>query len=214
MAYHSFMVTFNETVDKTCENEVMKFTRLLQYTSGKAHEAISLCVLMGAKGYEAARKILKDRFGNNHLVTEYILSIFKEGKPIQTAEQWQEFADQLNNEYLTLKQMGKAIEVDSHSIVKIVDRFPQYVKNRWRRRAKELKEGEDRYPSFEEFVNFVAKEAREAADPVYGASKIGSNVGANVNMNKKSTFATGLGSHKCPLCREITGYCTAKNSSI
>lgn len=72
--YHSFIATFDELVDKVVTDSRAKLTRLLQSTMGNAKEAIKSCILIrGDDGYQQARNILHQRFGNDHLVTERII---------------------------------------------------------------------------------------------------------------------------------------------
>ena len=67
MKFHSFIALFEESVEKVVKEGTTKLTRLLQYTTGKAKDAIRSCALVGGeKGYTQARDILFKRFGNNH----------------------------------------------------------------------------------------------------------------------------------------------------
>ena len=62
--YLSFCAIFDESVNSVADIHKIKLTRLLQFTTGEAHEAIRSCVLMGGnEGYAEARVFLKKRFG-------------------------------------------------------------------------------------------------------------------------------------------------------
>ena len=52
--------------------------------------------------------------------------------------------------------------------MQIIDRLQPYLRKRWRRRAIDIKKAHDRYPYFEELVEFVKDQTAEATDPVYG----------------------------------------------
>ena len=53
--YHSFTKSFDANVDKVCRDPDLKLTRLLQYVTGTALEAIRSCQLIGGlKGYDRA----------------------------------------------------------------------------------------------------------------------------------------------------------------
>ena len=55
LQYHQFINSFDQNVDRICKDGDMKLTRLLQYTSGEAKEAIRACQLIGGdEGYEEA----------------------------------------------------------------------------------------------------------------------------------------------------------------
>ena len=73
--YLTFMAIFDEVVHTKVMDGQVKLTRLLQYTSGPAKMAIKNCALIGGDaGYAQARAILKNRYGNSHLVSHMIIS--------------------------------------------------------------------------------------------------------------------------------------------
>jgi len=73
LKYQSFVALFNETVDNKSVDDDAKLSRLLQYTTGAAKDAIRSCALIGGtEGYLQAQKLLQKRFGNTHLITNKI----------------------------------------------------------------------------------------------------------------------------------------------
>ena len=169
--YHSFVKTFDANVDKLCSDPDLKLTRLLQYVSGTALEAIRGCQLIGgAYGYRQARDILQARFGNSHLVTERILKDLKSGKPVKSAHDIQQLADDIQNASLVLKQLEMTNEVNAQSvIIEIVGRLPNYVQMKWKKQALKHKHSKGKYPEFAELVAFIGHIAEECNDPVYGS---------------------------------------------
>jgi hypothetical protein len=143
---------------------------LLQYTKGRANEAIHSCSLIGGEaGYKQARAVLEQRFGNGHIIADKVIKNLKNGRPVKSAEDLVRLADELNNGMLVLENLNKLYEVDTQSsIVDIVNRLQPYLKNRWRRSAMEFKRTENVYPSFKKLVAFIEEEASDACDPVYG----------------------------------------------
>ena len=76
MNYYNFVAVFNECVDKQISDCQTKLIRLFQFTTGDAKNAIRACVSTGgSKGYADARAILKNRFGNDHLVCATLLNL-------------------------------------------------------------------------------------------------------------------------------------------
>ena len=71
LMYQSFILLFDELVTCKIDDDNAKLSRLLQYTSGPANLAIRNCVLC-PDGFNKARDILKNRFGNKHLVAQKI----------------------------------------------------------------------------------------------------------------------------------------------
>ena len=205
--YHTFMALFDETVDKVATDDTTKLTRLIRYTTGRAHNAISPCIMMdGSTGYKHARKLLLERYGNCHLVSEHLISSLVNGKPIRSADELQAFCDELVNCNMTLQQMGRIQEVQNQTyIASIANRFENYIRNRWKKRALDIKKEQSRYPLFGEFVEFVQEQTLEAIDPVYGKTARNSKE----VPNKKASFATLSSHHKegstfkhsCTLCK-------------
>ena len=198
LKYHAFISTFDETVDKVNCSDKIKLTRLLQYTSGKAHDAISSCALMpGNAGYARARELLYNRFGNDHMVCERLVRNLLTGKSVKSADDLVKLADELVTSQVTLDQLKRLNEVETQgTIVKIAERLQSYVRNRWKRRAMEIKSANGRYPSFDEFVKFVSKEADEASDPVYGSlGKAACTSDSDASRPKKSSSFTCSSNH-------------------
>ena len=163
--YLAFMSIFDEVVHTKVMDGQVKLTRLLQYTSGPAKMTIKNCALIGGDaGYAQARALLKNRYGNYHLVSHMIISDLKNGKRITKANELQQLAD----ERTALGQLGKCAERNTQqSIIDILQRCQPYVRNNWRKKALQCKRRNDVYPSFDEFVAFVQNVASEACDPVY-----------------------------------------------
>ena len=89
--FHQFIRAFDVNVDKICQDSDLKLSRLMQYTSGPAKEAIRGCQLIGGEtGYYQARSILFSRFGNPHLVTERLVRDLKSGRPVRSPQDIQQ----------------------------------------------------------------------------------------------------------------------------
>ena len=169
MKYHKFMSIFDEHVHKTRLEHSVKLTRLIQYTTGRAREAIDACALLEGDGYEEARSILKQRFGDKFVISDHVIKSIKNGKPVKKSEDLRKFSDELLRCRATLKSMGRLNEIDTQSsLVDILGRLQPYLRNRWKREALKFKREKQVYPGFDEFTEFIALEAEDANDPVYG----------------------------------------------
>ena len=137
--YLTFMAIFDEVVHT--KDRQVKLIRLLQYTTGPAKMAIMNCALKGGDtGYTQARDILKNRYGNSHLMSQMISSDLKNGKRITKANELQQLADELSTTLTALGQLGKCAELNTQqSIIDILQRCQPYVRTNWRKKALDCK---------------------------------------------------------------------------
>ena len=172
LEYLTFIAVFDEMVDRRVADAQVKLTWLLQYTSGSVKAAIKNCALIGGEaGYEEARDILRNRYGNSHLVSQRLIAELKNGKRVVKAHDLQQLADELSMALVlvALGKLGKLGELNTQqSMIEILQRCQQHTRNRWRNKALESKRLNDEYPNFKDFTEFVQREASEACDPVYG----------------------------------------------
>ena len=199
LMYQSFVSTFNELVDKKTDDAQIKLTRLLQYTTGPAKESIKYCAIVGGQdGYSQARSILSTRFGNKYLVSQKVISNLKQSKTMSKGHEFQQLADDLQAGLATLEKLDMVREIDTQqNMLEIVHRFPDFVQNKWKKRALQHKRDKGYYPSIADFVKFVSQIASDSCDPVYGGDMgktvSSSSKGASYNCVTNpmtSTFAT------------------------
>ena len=170
--YHNFIRSFEINVDSRSKDSDKKLTHLLKYTSGPAHSAIKGCILIGGdEGYKQALKILKQRFGNAHLVTDRIVQNLRYGNSVRTEAEILQLSDDVSNAILVLKQLNMLSEVSSQAmIVDVVYRLPQFIQNKWCKNATKIKRQTEVYPTFENFSEFLNDIAHDSSDPVYGVN--------------------------------------------
>ena len=204
--YLSFMSIFNETVDNAPLSGQAKLTRLLGYTRDKARLAIDHCSLIGGdEGYQEAKKILQERFGDQYVIATNLIRSLQTGKSVHSAEDLRLLSDQLHNAALVLKGKNTYSELDSqHNLKKICSRLSSHLNNKWRERVFAIKRKHMRYASFGEFVAFMKEKSDEANDPLYGQDssskqQASSNRPVTSSMNCVSTLKSPL---KCVLCNE------------
>ena len=169
-SYLMFIAVFDEVVGNVNISCQAKLTRLLQYTTGAARDAIDCCSLIGGtKGYDEARRILSERFGNPYVITTALLDKLKQQKEVRTPSALRTLADELNSAKIVLKSLNMYSELDNqHHIKEIGSRLSSSLWDVWRDRVFSIKKKHTRYPTFDEFVEFVTDKADEANDPVYG----------------------------------------------
>ena len=132
--YHAFISLFESSVENHCSDGNARLARLLQYTGGKAKRAIHSCANTGGDvGYNEARRILRQRFGDRHIISEAITSKLRNGKPATKGDDIQALSDELSSCVVTLRELDMLNEVDTQlTIIDIVHRFPRYIQNRWK----------------------------------------------------------------------------------
>ena len=168
-SYMTFMAVFDEVVGNVNITGQAKLTRLLQYTTGAARDAIDCCALIGGdQRYGEARRILGERFGNPYVITAALLDKLKQQRDVRTPSALRTLADELNGAKIVLKSLNMYSELDNqHHIKEIGSRLSSSLWSAWRDRVFSIKK-KHTHPTFDEFVEFVADKADEANDLVYG----------------------------------------------
>ena len=172
MNYWLFVNAFDSCVDSSSINDGAKLNRLFEYCTGKAAKVIKPCALMQpSEGYQRARKLFHDRFGNDFRISEAWIHKVTDGAVIRpnNGAGLQDFADDVRSCTETLKAMGRLNEIDSRvRMVKIVERLPFYLQSRWRKEAVGMKAKSGMYPNIENLVEFLDRTSNEMNDPVFG----------------------------------------------
>ena len=145
---------------------------LLQYTTGEAKKTIECCVVMDpSKGYQAARKLLMERFGHPYTIAANYVSKLTEGPPLKPSDRsgLLAFADQLKNCEHTLESIGYLDEINSaDNLRRIVQRLPFHLRTKFVEVADSIQQSGKR-PTIRDISKFVAVKARAANNPVFGS---------------------------------------------
>ena len=168
--YWSFIRSFDDVVDSAYVEDSAKRTRLVQFCSGEAKRVVECCLSMSPNiGYQRARQLLKQRFGDSFRISNAWVSKVTGGPPVVGSGALQELADELLTCKETLSAMGCLAEVGNQdSLKKIIERLPVYLQSRFKREVRAIHTKHQRNPVFDEVVSFVVEAAAEANDPVYG----------------------------------------------
>ena len=172
LEYWSFFRSFENTVERNAMNESEKLMYLLQYTTGDAKKTIECCVVMDpSKGYMAARKLLRERFGHPYTIAVKFVGEITEGPQIKPSDRsgLLEFADKLKNREHTLESMGYLDEINSaDNLRRIVQRLPFHLRTKFVEVADPIQQS-GRRPNIKDISAFVAAKARAANNPVFGS---------------------------------------------
>ena len=194
LQYYTFITAFDETVDSVATTGSAKLNRLVSYTTGVVKTSIQSCLIIGGDaGYNTARAILQDRFGNKLVIAQAIINSLRDGLPVKTAADLRKLADELTNCDIILTRLGSVQEVESQRfIASIVDRLQPFLKGKWKKMAMGMKLKKQRYPKFSELVEFMKFAADTASDPVYGDSgllKFGHGSASNVSYDRQRSYS-------------------------
>ena len=83
MNYWTFIRNFENNCERESADNTAKLTRLVEYCTGKARKVIEHCIgLDPAVGYVRARKLLRERFGNDFIIAEACIQKITAGRSL------------------------------------------------------------------------------------------------------------------------------------
>ena len=169
--YPAWEIAFNAIVDGQVNNIDLKINLLSQHLTGDARSlVIGLLSQRTKSSYDAARKRLKDRYGNPSILCQAFLDKIEDWpivKPNQPRE-LQRFSDMLMQIAELRKGIGGLQILDfPQETKKILRKLPVYFDREWRESVCSWrdKHGLDSYPSFDDLVHFVERRATRANIP-------------------------------------------------
>ncbi len=169
LTYPSWKAAFTSLIDSRNVSASEKLSYLSRYLSGEAKEAVEgMFYFDTSASYEAARKILDERFGNPFLVAEGFRAKLDGWPRIQSgdAKGLRRLSDFLRQCLLAMAHVPTlTILNDCRENRKILSKLPDWIVKRWSRIVTEHT-STGSYPQFESFVSFITKEAEIACNPI------------------------------------------------
>ena len=203
--YQRFISRFDDNIDRRLKDDRAKLSRLLQCLEGAAYVAVEHCELSGPDGYQAARDILRERYGNADVATRNVVAELENGKPMTRASDLRLLADRALLACKTVRQLGSSSEIYGQQFfLRVVNRCHPQVKSRWISHALDHKEKTGAYPDFVNFCNFLDRQAKRFMDSEFGAELQATAVrGKATVFNTACSDDTGV-CRMCKLGHEIT----------
>ena len=132
LTYWTFVRAFHNAVRKETTSDAAKLTRLLQYCSGKARKLLQCCTVKEpAEGYALALRLLKERYGDEHIISQAWIDKVTTRPNITDNQSLQDLADDLRCCRETLDTMGYLNELNNQSsLLVIVDKLPYHLRTR------------------------------------------------------------------------------------
>ena len=171
--YWNFIKSFETSIVSNAASESEKLMYLLQYTSGVAKDTIKCCLYKDPSlGYQAARKLLEERFGHPFRIASQYVTKLTEGPPLKPSDRTGllAFADQLKDCENTLESIGYLDEINSaDNLRRIVQRLPFHLRTKFVEVADmdQIQEAGHR-TNISQIAEFVKIKARAANNPVFG----------------------------------------------
>lgn len=199
LEYWPFIRTFKDTIDCLAVPAAQKLACLRKYCTGKAALALKSTSYKNPEdGYQAALKILEERYGNTHNITcEWVKKVTNRPEVKGTSE-LREYADELSCCVESLKEMNSLHQLGSgDNMLKIVRKLPFYLQTRWVKVNHDIRLRLKRGANITELVKFICDSADEASDPVFGVlvtkdskKNRDKNVASQAQKKHTGSFAT------------------------
>ena len=196
--YPSFIAAFDAMIKKKVGSGKDKLYFLSKYTAGKAQVVMKGFLTWDSdKGYEEARKLLAQHFGNPFRVAKaYKAKLrnwpqFVEGDS-SSLQDFSEFLVRCEGAMQSMKYME---ELNSTRLLQeISTKLPLKSGSRWCHQARDILKKTERTVSFHDLVDFVREEADLANDPVFSPEALKSkrNKVADKNRIKRSQGANSF----------------------
>ncbi|XP_071476662.1 uncharacterized protein [Diadema antillarum] len=215
LRYWEFWKGFEVSVDRVNVDDTEKLTRLLHYCIGEPRKLLQACVIMPPEqGYQKAKQLLKQRFGNSVSIADAWMKRITEGGRISPhdGKALTELADDMTVCSMSMKAMGFESELSPQSVLlAIVGRLPSFIRGRWLTRVAAIR-SQDRVPRFDDLLEFVRAMAVEQNDPVYSRGNLpeeksprqGTTVKSQRSSRPKASFAVSSTSKEA-LCVRCSG---------
>ncbi len=163
-------ISFQTLIDRKNIPVSEKIYFLRKYVEGPAKKAIESYFILGSESaYHAAWAILEERYGNPFVIAKAFrdkLNLWPKIGPKDSVE-LREFTDFLRGCEAAMVEI-KSLQVlnDCNKNQKILSKLPDWLALRWNRQVIETEEETKTFPTFSQFVEFLAREAKIAFNPV------------------------------------------------
>ena len=131
--YQQFIHNFQSNIENNVASTKLRLTYLIQQCGGAARDSIKDCVVLPPEsGYKKAQEILKNRFGQPHVIARAHIKTLTEGGQVRSPTQLADFATQLIRSELVLSQLSYVADLNnSENLLKVVRKLPNYLRGRW-----------------------------------------------------------------------------------
>ena len=170
LTYPSFIQNFKTNVEDIESNPNARRNLLIQLCTGKAKDAISGTVMLPPEeGYGKAQSILREMFGQTHIIAASHIDRVTKGGAIREfeSEKLLQLARDMENCQMNLSKLGFYADINSRgNMTSMVLRLPRHLRSEWAKEAQNSRENGVE-PDFAQLTKFVVKKAK-LANTEYG----------------------------------------------
>ncbi|KAJ8021094.1 hypothetical protein HOLleu_40865 [Holothuria leucospilota] len=179
--FWTFVNGFEVNIASKNIDDRSKLMYLIQFCVGQAKESIEDCVLMPpGVGYRTAWQILRNQFGQGHLVTKSLVDKVVNREPIKPNDGkglW-DLERQMRKCQITLSQLGNVASMNNaDTLMKVQNLLPLHLQKEWAKRAHGLIQMNVE-PQFYHMTEFLEQSA-QIANNMYGQ-----NIGAKSRVER------------------------------
>ena len=141
------------------------------------------------QGYEEAKKLLKEKYGQNYRIAAAQICHLTDGPRIKSGDgnALLQYSIQLTSCAKTVEQIGSLNKLDHPENLKaIVNRLPFRMRLKWRDTFDRIIENENRNAMIKDVAAFVTEKARAATHPIFG-KVVNEQKGSQDDKGKRST---------------------------
>ena len=168
--YPSWKAAFNTLIDQRNIPAGERIYYLKRYLGGSVRQVVENYFLLSTDdAYDKARALLDERYGDPFIIANAFRSKLDSWPKINVRDpnallKFSDFLKQCLSAMQTITSLH--ILNDNQENRKMLTKIPDWLVNRWNRLVAQRKEQTAEFPPFKDFVEFVAKEAKIACDPV------------------------------------------------
>ena len=170
--YCDFIRAFENLIERKTNSPSARLYYLVQYTTGQVKELMSSCLSMqDARGYDEARKLLLERYGQPYKIATAFVDRLTNGPQLKAEDGsgLQRFSILLTSCKNTLGEIGYLSRLENPDTMrKIVERLPFSLKIKWRETVDSIMQRDRRDVNLKDIAEFVETRARVTNHPIFG----------------------------------------------
>nr|XP_054599707.1 uncharacterized protein LOC129164253 [Nothobranchius furzeri] len=194
LKYNDWKLSFQMLIDRKNIPVNEKIYYLRKYVGGPARKAVESYFLLGTeRAYYSAWNILEERYGSSFVITKAFRDKLTSWPRIGNKDsiELREFSDFLRGcEAAMLQVKGLEVLNDCHENQRMLSKLPDWLSARWNRKVIEIEEQDGSFPTFNHFVDFIAREAKIACNPVTSLHAL--KAGDSEKMKSSKTRSVGV----------------------